>query len=60
MDVPDNSGLALSQDIALSGPKNWRQRGLSGVFFFDDAVTGPVKAKGLRTHAIKFNPCRLV
>ena len=60
MDVPDNPGLTLSKDIALNGPHIWKQKGLSGVFFFTDTILSAIKAKGLRTHAMKFVPCRLV
>ena len=58
--APEKPTVALNRDIALNGPQIWKQRVLTGVFFFTDAIKSAIETKGLRTHAIKFNPCLLV
>jgi hypothetical protein len=50
----------VNRNIALNGPRIWRQRGLNGVFFSTGAIKSAVEAKGLRIHDITFNPCLLV
>lgn len=52
--------VAVRREIALNGPHIWHQRELIGVFFFNDTIKSAIKAKSLRAHDIKFNPCLLV
>ncbi len=44
----------------MNGSQIWIQPGMTGVLFFTDAVKNAIKTKGLRTHAITFNPCLIV